>query len=381
VDTGTPDQLQLSNEPQPFNFIWIAASARGTVLKVDTRIPSRICEENITAYIVGKYRSGPDSAGFGDPSRTTVDSDGSVWVANRKHDPGSIVHIGLEQNGQCEDRNGNGKIDTSKRLNDTKSWKNESGVRGVGTAEDECIVHYTRVNSNGTRHLSIDSDNNVWVGGFGTKRYWDLVKGGHYSETKSGTILKTYDPVMVGDGTAFGGYGGLHDKNGVLWSSRPLLRWETALNLTGENGDPDGLGPSIGPPINGTNWTGQTSPESYGLCIDSMGNVWSTQLNGSLIDKYASDGTHLGNFTHGNEWAQGCVVDRKGYVWVAHSNNSNTVGHLRNNGSFVGNVNIATQGGPTGVAVDSEGKVWATSLNTNSVYRIDPLLKKWYWGG
>ena len=47
------------------------------------------------------------------PSRTTVDSDGNVWAGNRDEangGRGSVVHIGLEENGQCVDRNINGTI-------------------------------------------------------------------------------------------------------------------------------------------------------------------------------------------------------------------------------------------------------------------------------
>ena len=170
-EQGTPinieirDVLQLQSDSQPFNFIWIAASGRGTIVKVDT----------ITGQILGEYRSGPISAGFGDPSRTTVDSDGSVWLANRAHNPGTIIHIGLVENNQCDDRNGNGVIETSTGLSDILDWANETGDRSVQTAADECIVAFVRVNSTGTRHLSLDRDNNVWVGGFSSRK-WDLVR-------------------------------------------------------------------------------------------------------------------------------------------------------------------------------------------------------------
>ena len=123
---------------------------------------------------------------------------------------------------------------------------------------------------------------------------FDLVMGGKYDVPGSGTIIRTEHAI---GGLGFGGYGGLIDPNGVIWSARGLLRWDTALTLTGVNGDPAGT--SIGPPATSTNWAGQFSPDSYGLCIDSQGNVWNTQLNGNLINKYAPDGTFLGGFPHG----------------------------------------------------------------------------------
>ena len=102
INVAAVEGLELLGEAQPFNFIWIAVSGRGTIVKVDT----------ITGDILGEYRSGPSSLILGNPSRTTVDSDGSLWVANRDHNPGTVLHIGLEENNQCEDRNGNGIIET-----------------------------------------------------------------------------------------------------------------------------------------------------------------------------------------------------------------------------------------------------------------------------
>lgn len=215
------DQLQLDSTPKPFNFIWVACSGRGTIVKVDT----------LTGKVLGEYLSAPDRK-YGDPSRTTVDKDGSVWLSNRANigpnGNGTIVHIGLLENNQCEDRNGDKIIQTSTGLGDIKAWVDESGARGVQTAQDECIVHYKEVSSTGTRHVSIDADNNVWVGGYSDGidmvRIFDKVKGGRYNKVdadgSSGDILKTFPSV------GYGGYGGLIDPNGFLWSARPLLRWD-----------------------------------------------------------------------------------------------------------------------------------------------------------
>ena len=347
------DQLQIDDTTTPFDFIWVAVSSKGTVVKIDT----------LTGQVLGEYQTAPASDGNGNPSRTTVDKDGSVWVANRNVNNGgmgSVVHIGLFENGQWEDRNHNGICDTSTGLGDVKLWP--SGDASM--AADECIIHYTYVNSTGTRHVSVNANNDVWVSGTGGRNF-DLISGG----LGGGTIIRPEASV------GYGGYGGLIDPSGVIWSARPLLRWDTINPLTGLNGDP--AGPSIGPPVAGTNWSGQ-SGDSYGLGIDSSGNVWNTQLSGNIIRKYAPDGTLLGTYSHGDDNAQGCVAGLDDDIWVAHSlyTGKNTVGHIKNDGTFVGNVTLdpSTSAQPTGVAVDAAGKIWATGYNSQKVYRIDPAI-------
>lgn len=326
--TSAGDELRLDDSTVPFGFIWVAVSSKNTIVKINTD----------TGAVVGEYRSAPQSSGKGDPSRTTVDKNGSVWVGNRNG--GSVVHIGLEENGRCVDRNQNGIIDTSTGLNDIRDWP---GVDVVGDALDECIINYTQTINSDARHISVTASNDIWVSGqYG--RNFQLVDG------DTGEILRTENSV------GYGGYGGLIDPNGVIWSARPLLRWDTANPLTGPNGE---------------NWTGY-GHDSYGLCIDSSGNVWNTALNGDAIYKFDPAGNLIGTYSHGTYYAQGCAIDKNDHVWVAGSLYDNKVGHLLNDGTLVGVVTVGS--GPTGVSVDGKGKVWATNFNDGTVSRIDPEL-------
>ena len=322
--TGEPAQLQLSDETEPFNFIWVAVSSRGTVVKIDTE----------TGQVLGEYWTSP-SGSASNPSRTTVDMNGDVWVANRNLNPGSVIHIASIPT----DQNGDGIITTSTGLGDVLAW---------GT--DEAVLHYVTVNSWGTRHVSVNADNNVWVSGTGN-RVWDLIDG------STGAIIRSEPSV------GYGGYGGLIDGNGVIWSANNLLWWDTAKPIT----DPS---------------TKKYGHDSYGLGIDSMGNVWNTALSGpdnpgtnndGTIRKFAPDGTLLGTYNHGDPNAQGCVADQNDHIWVAHCLwHSDTVGHILNDGTYIGNVFLEANSGATGVAVDANGYIWATGYNTGRVYRIDP---------
>lgn len=353
-------QLQLDDAAKAFTFVWVAVSSKGTAVKIDTR----------TGAVLGEYRTAPSGMQT-DPSRTTVDKNGNVWVANRAEggwipsargllrygSSGSVVHIGLEENGQCQDRNNNGAIDTSRGIGDVRTWLNTSGADtygGVSTAQDECVIRYVRVNSTGTRHVSVTANNDVWVSGIGEKDF-DLISGA------TGQIVRA--ELSVG----CGGYGGLIDGNGVIWSARNLLRWDTSrllVNGADLNGVPNYLCWDGRAGVNGRPYI-----DSYGLGIDRGGNVWNSEL-GSRIRKFAPNGTEVGIFPHGGGNAQGVVVDRNDHVWVAHSLWGSTVGHLRNNGTWVGNVKVGS--GPTGVAVDADGKIWATNYYSRDATRIDP---------
>jgi hypothetical protein len=168
------------------------------------------------------------------------------------------------------------------------------------------------------------------------------------------------------------GYGGLYglvDPNGVLYSAgagsagRNMLRWDTALPLSGPRG---------------VNWTveGDSSFKPFASCIDSQGNVWVTSVGTYAIRKYAPDGTLLGSFSHGYRYAAGCAVDGNDHVWVAHhwiphSTPPSHVGHLLNDGTFIGNVYVGP-GGTSGLSVDAAGKVWALRYYDRRVSRIDP---------
>jgi streptogramin lyase len=364
-DAPNNNQLQLNQVTEPFPFVNIAASARGTMIRIDVN----------SGDILGEYFTAPGGMGR-DPSRTTVDKLGNVWVSNRGEASGgrgSVTRVGLPIGGTrgnvsdtgfdphpagqylqppfqyntCVDRDGDGLIRTSRALGNVLPWTNEGGTDsngGVLTANDECIINYTRVNGIATRTVAVDQNNDIWTGG---------INNAH--EKVNGVTGATVP------GTQFnlncGGYGGLVDGNNVLWSARlgnGLLRFD-ADTLSGAclgNGSGD-----------------------YGLAVDPQtGHIWQTYLEGDRIAKLNAGGGLITTYSHGNYYAQGVAVDGVGNVWVAHSllGPSTSVGHLRTDGTFVGNVLLPGGVGPTGVAIDANGKVWVANINSNNAMRIDP---------
>jgi hypothetical protein len=288
-DAPNNDQLQLNQPTEPFPFINVAASGRGTVVRIDTE----------TGEILGEYRTAPEGRGL-DPSRTTVDLFGNVWTANRAEANaidgvlhGSVVKIGLiasgtrvDENGNadpaggylappfsyntCIDRDGDNLIRTSKGLNDVLDWPEitdgEGGADGlVQDAVDECILIYQRLpDAENARHVSVDADNNVWVGGypFQLRMFYKL-------DGTTGAILDSFNARDIG----CGGYGGLIDGNGILWSvGGALLRY----NPLTESGS-------------------CIQQYGYGLGIDTNGYIWMSLWDGGIV-KIAPDGTVMPGF-------------------------------------------------------------------------------------
>ena len=219
------NQLQLNTVTQPFPFVNIAASARGTAIRIDVN----------TGVILSEFFTSPNGMGR-DPSRTTVDKLGNVWVTNRAESSvssgvqkGSVARFGIvvggvrtdaggfpQLNGQyvkppfqyntCVDRNSDGLIKTSNGLANILPWTNAGSADsngGVTTADDECITNYTRVAGTNARTVAVDANNDVWVGGLGNRAH----------EKLSGV---SGQPVV---GTQFnigcGGYGGLVDSREI----------------------------------------------------------------------------------------------------------------------------------------------------------------------
>ncbi len=379
VDSGELAYLQLSNISTPYDVIWVACSARGTVVRIDTN----------TGQILGEYNTAPAGRAL-NPSRTTVDVDGNVWLTNRDEagmiggvPHGSITKIGLVVGGtRCNadgtpnplgdylkppfiystavDRDGDGLIKTSIGLTDIRAWPdNTDGVGStdgaahvaqVQDADDECILIYQRLpNAENARHVSIDGNNDCWVGGYPFAQRWF-----HKLDQSTGAILQSFNAQPVGAG----GYGGLIDPNGVIWSASisqsALLRYDPATNI------------GVAIPVS----------QSYGLGIDTSGFVWNSMYGTNNIVKVSPAGVIQPGFpkpTGGASYPRGVAVTPvDNHVWIANSGGSD-VSRLDNSGGLVKVVPLGVDGvAPTGVAVDANGKVWATCRSSNTAKRIDP---------
>lgn len=372
--TVVANQLQL-NQPgatAPLPLVAIAASGRGTLVRIDT----------VSGAVLGEYATAPD--GFGrNPSRTSVDRFGNVWVGNRdeagqptpaRRNKGSVAKIGVciggtrvdangnpDPDGQyrkgpflyntCVDRDGDGLIRTSRGLGDVLAWPNVTdgagGANGiVEDALDEAILLYQRTSGIEVRHVSVDANDDAWVGGYpSAPTRFDLVSG------VDGAILQSFTA------PGCGGHGGVFDGAGVLWSTSlaeaTVLRYETG------NGSSSCI-PALDP---------------HGMGIGADGHVWVAEFQADRVTEILPDGTVAGSFpTGGGIFDRSvCVTPIDNDVWVGNSA-SNTVSRLDVHGPEpLKIIDLGFDGqNPRGVSVDAEGKVWVSCLDSSTVKRIDP---------
>lgn len=347
----------------PFNHIWVALSGRDSAVRIDTNVnPTTIGDNNTIlttaeaggTAVKGEYLTRPNAMG-GNPSRTTVDANGDVWVGNRNEGSGglgSITKISAAPTGTTSSGNWNGG--TFDRL----AWNNAGSADsngGVTTATDTAITQYVRTTGANVRHVSVDKNNNVWAGG------GPLDSGDQVFQLYNSNGVALPDPdgagpmvTTFGDNNT-GGYGGLVDGNGVVWSAGLSGNSLTRMD-----------------PATGARMTvSQGGRQSYGMGIDNNGIIWTATWTNNTLDKINPDGTVAASYNlsaFGNSY-RGVAVTQDNDIWVAASG-SNKVIRVNNDGTVQTTINVGST--PTGVAVDSNGKVWVTNYSSNSVMRIDP---------
>ena len=339
------DQLQLSKKQTTLPFIWVPNSPIGTVSKVNTE----------TGNELGRYIVAPPgvSASNGNPSRTTVDIKGNVWVGNRE--AGTVVKIGLYENGQCKDRNGDGTIQTSL---DTNNDGDITGAELLPWGTDECVLYEvslipgkegtfvpgtthpagfydTNYWSTAPRGLAVDRDNNLWAGTSTTYRMF-------YINGETGEILKNVAVPAWGNGA----YGAVIDRNGKVWIS--------VLGTGVRKFDPS------------TDTIIQDIPldHTYGIGLDYEGNLL-VGGRGATSKINTSNGTIL--WTKSSFANQGIAATSDNNIWLA----GDKAFRYDKDGNWIASIPNSTYFSITGVAVDAAGKVWGTEY-TEWIRRVNP---------
>jgi hypothetical protein len=357
--------LILNRNSVRFEYLWVANSSEGTISKVDT---SELVE-------AGRYNSvGPNDDGLtpgsqNSPSRTGIDLNGDMFVANRafSRQP-SVTKIA---NRDCIDRNGNGRIETSVDAN-ANNVIDRNDPREFFGDNDECFLWSEAVGQSGgtARALAIDAGDannpygNVWVGMYTHREFYGL-------QGQDGTLIARpglQNPVSIGHAP----YGAVVDSNGYVWSG--TLSQGTIVGFDSRTGRAGGVvSPAQGAPS-----------ASYGFTLDGENRLWVgaqssgvnrynpyRDANGNPInDPLAGGGEWRNDSCHGERcYMRGGGADAQGRIWFAN-NYGSVMGWRTDNMQYIGNYPLGGSS-VTGAGIDFNGYVWGVS-GSGFTARIDP---------
>ena len=336
------------------HIIWIANSGQSTVSKVDTT----------TFTELGRFRTGS-----GDPSRTSVNSLGDVYVGNRQGH--SLTKISAAGD-KCPDTNNDGVVTTSHGASEILDYGKDDcvlwetplttggHVRGVA-ADDK----YTQVTVDPDLPPQIKEEHYVWAGSLPASDLWKL-------DGNTGAILiTTKGPCENGI------YGLALDGKGNLWSATndgcvgridiskcvddascnaaPVCA--TSCDASGNCGDQ--CDSAIKQKI--------TMPEgTYGITVDFKQRVWLG--GGSGVKRYDPKLPAAQRYAHSgaNGFSHGIAADANGWVWGA---SDPTVVRVQGDTLEWTKVDV---GSSKGMAVDKDGKIWAISYMQEFASVITP---------
>ncbi len=398
--------LVLDQTEVEYSFLWIANTddlGVGTVSKIDGDTVAEVGR-----YLTVTCGSEPATPECDDingaevqqlsnyPSRTAVDFNFDVWVANRAFYDGqpSVTKIASAP-ADCIDRNGNGVIDTSTDhdgdLTILTDCDNDGYFDSGATAcdngnppeflglDDECVlftVNYGGIDEIG-RSVCLDagtlSPDGVYIG---PGNAWVCTNNRMPNQCfqlsgETGELLATVE--LPSNSLP---YGCAVDGEGILWASGG---WSSA-NLTWvDSTDPAGVGAhTVAPP--------QAPAHLYGVAVDEDDNIWLAGWDSQTVYRYEPDRSSVMTLLDGT-WSQvtlnngataGLAADNRGYVWVAE----NDAGYIyRVDPSLVPSggeytVTGTDRWGPfgetlRGVGVDFRGNVWGVSYIENRASRME----------
>jgi DNA-binding beta-propeller fold protein YncE len=307
IDTDNLEEgIRLGRARFSFPDLWVANSQDNTVTRINTEG---------TPSVLGTFPVGLS------PSRTAVDFNGDVWVANRAF--GAQGTVSKVLNADCS-----------------------------GT---DCVAFTVNVGGNNQlpRALAIDRDGFAWVGTYSDGMLYRL-------EPTTGTIVESYP-------TGLNVYGIAIDREGIIWiatisTTQGIGAFDTNTNTM--------LG----------NWT-RTSPgiQPYGITIDGDGNVWFGNWEQRGLGRLDRASFNRGDSpvridVYGNNdtlrQSRGVAVDGEGFIYVAASASNRLAKFDPASGTFLWSVETCTT--PIGVGIANDGNIWTMCFSSNQAQQYTP---------
>jgi hypothetical protein len=369
-DAPNSNQLQLSETGSTFPLLWAANAGEDSVSKIDT---DNDCEvARYATWHVAPFHgawSGPA------PSRTAVDSEGNVFVANRQFPNNRQMNVLKILSEGGIDRNGNGIIETSSDVNgdciiDRSNPlefippvdDNGDGILQTSEIRDERVVWINHVGPSNSlgRSLCIGTDGNLWMGDYNNRAYYKI-------QASDGAELA--GPIATGGLTP---YGCLVDSDGVLFSASlssiigildtNTETWLATLNAGGTvygialgndkvymsgsskyiQYDPNtGGGEPDGNPATGTfSQPADVGNFTRGISVDGDGDIVQGQ---SPIKKYNDAGVTQWSTINPASDTRGVVPDSNNHIWAVNRGSNNATKFNKDTGNLMVTVPIGDE--------------------------------------
>jgi len=308
-----------------FSYIWVANSSEGTVSKINTQT---LIEE-------GRYIVRAD--GIGSPSRTSVNLNGDMAVANRSSGVTKIY----ARTADCPD-----PANTSTGGADIKPW------------QDGCVAWFTPFAYTSQRPVAWTQgefddgtcryeNTKLWTSGSNDPNIDVILIDG-----ETGVVEQTI-PIPGVPAQFYGIYGAAVDSQGNFWGSQLGLGSLVRVDI-------DDFSVQVWP----------MNQSGYGMTVDGEGRPWTCASALARFDPVAQ--TWQANTTAGASGG-GCMVDADGILWVGGYDANfayNLIGIDAESLALV--QTIALPNYAKGISIDFEGNVWAVSYSTDA-YRVNPV--------
>lgn len=415
VALDSKGDIVLTEHNIDFNFIWIANTydkgnedtpGPGTVSKIDTVKMKEVARYySVTCSTKGSngecldiHGKTIDPAFSHTPSRTAVDLNFDVWVANRAFSGQPSATKIANASTDCVDRNGNGTIDTSADNNgdgiieldcNADGNNDDSATQCTGAfagkspeflgLDDECVLFTVNYGENNDIGRSIClaggvdvSIRDAWVGTYNRKPQNAFYR-------IAGDTGKLDGPYPLPDNHH--SYGCAVDSSGIVWSADVGDTSNSKSRLGSlayvDTGNPSQVGSRLE-----TKWAWTF----YGIAVDPSGNIWLGGYKSKKIFRYRPNRPSFADLKTGTWTAitqpsaltnsRGIAIDNRGKVWVAIQNGyvwrvDQSIADGEQDLSNDTNYWKVSGGNVIGVGVDFAGHVWAVSFANDVASRLD----------
>lgn len=357
-DAPNSDQLQLNEVGDTFPVLWVANAGEDTISKINTDgAGGDGCEEARYLTAFGDPNALANHGAFSGPapSRSAVDANGNLYVANRNFSGGrspELLKIAVEGG---VDRNGNGVIDTSTDLNGDCAITpdemlpviddNADGIIQVSEYRDERVIWVTTFGDPGDlgRSLCLDQDGDLWAGTYSGREYWKFDQNGSPLAGPIATSATNYGCAVDADGTLWGATLGSTlvevDTNADTWTTNRVGQSNYGIALGNDR-------VYLGSTLHGYNPATDTFQLSVafsgtGVQVDGKGKVWfgTPTLRKFGTDPVTGDLISTPECSVSTSGGRGPIVGKGNRIWTINTS-FNSVSQYDEDCNFISTIPV-----------------------------------------